>query len=74
MIRCLVLIELGNYTVMDKWSKACELKPCYYCYEDWEDYYPSYIGTFLVLECGDGCCWNRKVCDVCNGTGIDNHE
>ena len=48
--------------------------PCEYCYgstRGWdEDDDGCLIGTVSYPECGDGCCWNRKECDECMGTGL----
>jgi hypothetical protein len=45
-----------------------DVKPCEWCFQDWEDN-EDFKGTVLYPECGDGCCWNRKTCEECGGTG-----
>lgn len=51
---------------------TCGAVVCEWCHADWEEYesIPSLIGTEMVRECGDGCCWNRAPCIACNGSGL----
>lgn len=57
---------------MTKWKSGDT--PCWMCEKDWydedeENIDEHYIGTYTYPECGDGCCWNRAVCEECGGTG-----
>ncbi len=58
-----------------KWTKESGEKPCESCFDDWEEYSENenMIGTVMYAECGDGCCWNRRPCEECGGTGIDGY-